>query len=146
MTGSLFWFASLGAAYLLFSGHATVAQGIAAAIVGAAGSAVAAWLRRTGGLEFAAPGGATLARLAAIPAKIPLQAARLAGLLLHRMLIRKQLQGAHDRVPLHSQGDAGQRATERAVMMLELSATPETFVVGTERDALLIHRLDGGSS
>jgi multisubunit Na+/H+ antiporter MnhE subunit len=134
----ILWWAALVALWLLLTGTHDPQETLAG-IVSAALAATAAVIVEAQGVVQLRPRPAWLLRAARrIPGRVVVDNWRVLSLLVRRILTRQEILGAFRAVPFDPGGDDDRSATRRALMTLAITVSPNTYVVGIDRDAKLI--------
>jgi multisubunit Na+/H+ antiporter MnhE subunit len=139
------WLASwtvLFALWLLLTFHPVVSELVTGAL-GAALGATAAELVRSQGLVRFGPEPRWLLRAWRVPKEMVSDTAIVFGALWRHLFGGERVQGAWRAVPFAYGGDDARAAARRALVTTAISATPNTYVVGMdkENDLMLVHQL-----
>ncbi|MGH2734514.1 MAG: Na+/H+ antiporter subunit E [Actinomycetota bacterium] len=121
-------------------------QELVAGAVASAIAATAAEVVRRQNLIRYSPSARWLARSWRVVPEMVRDTGTLAGVLYRRIVRREEVTGAWRAVPFEWGGDDPRRTAKRAIVVIAISATPNTYAVGIdrERDLLLVHQLVPG--
>lgn len=138
MTAALLRWACLSLCYLAFAGTLSRAEGIAAALTGAFAAILSMGLRAEGERHLSLPGGwaAALARTARLLAR---DTGRVGATLVGAMIRGHRGHMARDRDAARRPPGSG--TGHRAVTALLASLTPDSMAIGTDDEAIPVHRL-----
>ena len=116
---------------------------VLAGLVAAAIAATAAEVVRGQGLIHFRPRMHWLVRARKLPLAVIVDCRVVLGVLWRRLVRREPVQGVFTAFPFDSGGDDAEAAARRALYVLAISLTPNTFVVGIDRedDVMLVHQL-----
>jgi multisubunit Na+/H+ antiporter MnhE subunit len=142
VTHWLAWWIALVLLWQLFVNTfagAEVVAGLAAAAV----AATAAEVVRGQGLVHFRPRARWLPRTRALPPAVLQDSLTLARMLWRRIVARESVSGEFSTVSFESGGDDPESAARRALYVAAISLTPNTYVLGIDRDenVMLVHQL-----
>jgi hypothetical protein len=134
----LAWFVAIGALYLVLEDHPVTQEFYAAGIAGILGATAVALLE---GPEYAQRYTYVLRACASL-AKVPRDCFVVASAVVHSLAGGKHLEGSFERVPFNpGRKDDPDARLRRALVTLEISLAPNSFVVEIEDHDVLVHHL-----
>ena len=138
----LAWWIALFFLWQLFV-NTFVAAEVLAGLVAAAVAATAAEAVRGQGLVHFHPKARWLMRARVLPLAVVQDSLTLARVLWRRIATHEELSGDFSTVPFDSRGDDPESAARRALYVAAISLTPNTYVLGIDRDedVMLVHQL-----
>lgn len=133
----LIWWVACMALWLLLTGTFDVFELAAGAISSAVGATAATLVRAQKVLRFD-PDPAWLLRIHKIPRHVVSDTWTVFGALFKHLLKRKEVRGEFRAIPFDPGGDDARAATRRALIAGAISVSPNSYVVGVDRERKLI--------
>jgi len=136
------WWAALVLLWQLFVNTFATPE-VLVGLVAAAIAATAAEIVRGQGLVHFRPRARWLLRARKLPLAVIIDCRVVMGALWRRLARLEPVTGAFTAVPFSSGGDDAEAAARRALYVMAISLTPNTFVIGIDRenDVMLVHQL-----
>lgn len=136
------WWCGLFVTWLLLVDTFDVQELLVGVNAAALAATVAVAIHHRGFVRFA-PRAAWISALPTVAWSVPVDTVVLGRALVHRLVLRRPVEGSTIRVPFHYGGDTGHDGARRALVNFAISITPNSYVIDIDPEAhsLLVHRL-----